>query len=61
MNTEFKPGNLRRRYFLEDLGVRRREGNIEMDLTKFGSEDDWIQLAQDGIQWFTGKRPSDLI
>lgn len=61
MKTEFSPGNLRRRYLLEDLGVRRCEGNIKMGLKELGSEYDWIQLAQDGIQWFTGKRHSDLI
>lgn len=61
MNTEFKLGNLRGRYMLEDLGVRRCEGNIKMDLKELGSEDDWIQLAHDGIRWFTGKWPSNLI
>jgi hypothetical protein len=50
MNAEFKPGNLRGRYLLEDLGVRRYEGNIKTDFKELGSEDDWIQLAQDGIQ-----------
>jgi hypothetical protein len=40
---------------LEDQGVRRCEGNIKIDLKELGSEDDWIQLAHDGIRWFTGK------
>jgi hypothetical protein len=36
----------------DDVGILDVDGNIKMDLTDAGCENmDWIQLAQDGIQW----------
>jgi len=38
---------------LEDLGIDRYEGNIQLDLNKMGWKDmDWINLSQDRDKWW---------
>ena len=39
---------------LEDLGIDRYKGNIQLGLNKMGWEDmDWINLSQDRYKWWT--------